>query len=359
MSNRILHVVESIEPEPGSVAILLRGLVAELRKAGMESDLIGSKAGFDGGEAVGGAPSGRDDPEAIGRSDIVHVHGWSGPMTKAAVRAAVHLRKPVVLSPLGGLPPDFHGPGAWRSRLRWMLGEGRAVKRAAVLAAANEMERRRLVEQTKGLRCEVLAYGLCAANGIAEDGLPPPQREDVPAGRCLLVLGPIDPREGLVVLLKAFAELGADADGWWVALVGPGRGAWRGMLEAAVRRKGGEGRVVFASATGEREQQAWLRRAAALVCLSPDVGRSVSLMQAALAGVPALAAEACVPDALRETTCVCSPTRAGVREALRALLTKEDAERAALGERSREVMAGALDWRALIPRYRQLYDQLQ
>ncbi len=132
------------------------------------------------------------------------------------------------------------------------------------------------------------------------------------------MLGPIDPIEGIVPLLKAFAEIGTASDGWNIALVGREVGEWRKMLEAAIRRKGGEDRVQFASAMDLDAQRLWLSRASILAAPSLQIRCPISLLQAAAAGVPVIASrflaprtwEPCVRVSAPESDCP-KPSDAG------------------------------------------------
>jgi glycosyltransferase involved in cell wall biosynthesis len=183
-----------------------------------------------------------------------------------------------------------------------------------------------------------------------------PEPELLP-GRIILLLGPIHPAEGFVPLLTALAELGPEVDGWNVVLAGPAVADWREQLEAAVRRKGGQGRVVFVPAPDEATQQRWLARASILAAPALYPRCPVSILQAVSAGVPVLASSPVVPGGLDGAVHVCAPTRGDIKLGLRRLVALSDAERGRMGHDAREVARVSLDWRVLAQQYAQLYQQ--
>ena len=173
-----------------------------------------------------------------------------------------------------------------------------------------------------------------------------------------MLLGPIHPIEGLVRLVKALAEIGTDADGWSGVVAGPEPGDWRKMLEAAIRRKGGAGRVLFTSAPNVETQRAWLARASVLATPSLHFRCPVSIMQAAAVGVPVIASDFAAPDGMNDAIHTCPPTRENLRDALRFILRLSDEERATMAQKACDVCRSMFDWSVLAERYAQLYQDL-
>ena len=355
---QVLHVVESLAQEAGSVAITLPGLFTTLAERGIEStasffdqrkyelpDVHGT--GFEPGIA------GR----LVHEASVVHVHGWGTEIGRSLARAAEKAGTPLVISPLGELSEGPHHQATWRDRLHGILGKNRLVRRAAVITVLNEAERRAVRAAGYGGRVDVLPYGLRMDEyvGAAEPaaGLPP-----APDGRCLLMLGPFHPLEGFVPLLKAFAEIGADADGWYVVLAGREAGDWRKMLEAAIQRKGASDRIALGPAANVRTQRAWLARASVLASPSLHFRCPVSIMQALAAGVPVITSDRAAPDGLDEKIRCCAPRRDELREALRFVLQLSDEDRAAMAAEARDAGRSLYDWSVLVDQYVQLYQGL-
>jgi glycosyltransferase involved in cell wall biosynthesis len=238
---------------------------------------------------------------------------------------------------------------AWRDR--------RIVRGAACVTALNEREETELRAVDLHRNIRQLAYGLRLADyeGPQATGAGP---RSLPKGRFVLMLGPIDPRTGCVALLKAFAEIGPDANGWHVVLAGRDGSPHRRSLEAAVYRKGGEGRVVFAAAPDLVTQRAWLARACLLAAPSLHVRFPASILQAVAAGVPVLATTPATPPGLENVVTTCGATREELREALRSVLRWSDEKRAASTDEARASGRTRLDWSLVAREYADLYTAL-
>jgi glycosyltransferase involved in cell wall biosynthesis len=360
MTMTVLHVVESMRPEAGSVTVSLRGLFPALARRDITSRIVTSDAAMTNGttDPTVSALDPRTSPRLVDEADVVHVHGWGYDAARTIAAAARRAKTPYVLSPGGALTHSPYRPRGWRDRVRGLFGADSALPRAAsVVTALNTNEEHDLRAEFDHPRIERLAHGLTfseyATNAISDSAEPPP-------GDCreLLVLGPLAPIEGCVPLLKAVAELGDEADGWSVVFAGRDVGDWRSMLEAAVQRKGGAGRVTFADAPDVAAQRAWLARAAAVACpaLHPRVG--VSILQAIASGVAAVSATTAAPDGINGAIQVYPPGRARLREALRAVFGMDDAERAGLTGLARGDGAARFDWSVLVEDYARLYRSL-
>ncbi len=340
----IIHVIESLEPEAGSVAVSLRGLTQALVERGIEA------------ASVTRAEAAAADP-LVHKASVVHLHGWGTELARRMAHAARRAGRPYVISPLGSLIAGPYRKRGWRDKLRGLLGNSSLIRGAAAVTALNAAEQQALRAGGLNVNARVLPYGLDMSTFEAthhpNDALP-----EVPAGRCLLLLGPIHPDEGLVPLVTAFAEIGPVADGWNIVLAGPEIGDWRRQLEAAVRRKGAAERVLFTPAPDVATQRAWLARASVLAAPSLHYRCPVSIMQALAAGVPVVASDRVVPDGLNDALQACAPTREALREALRFVLRLSDEERSSVAQKARAAARARLDWSVLVDRYVQLYREL-
>lgn len=346
MPLRIHHVIDSSNTDSGSVTPLVRGLIAELEKRGLTCSV--NHAYEDPHENA--IKTTRD-------ADLVHIHGCAYPALIGAAWLAKRLQKPFVLSPAGELDPAAIRRHSRGVRWRGKLYERRLIRRAAAVLAQNKAEASAL-GQRYSRDVMILPYGHTAENNGTE---PQTLEVDLPArldGQCILMLAPIEPKTGCVGLLKAFAEIGPDANGWYVVIAGSDRGDYRKMLEAAIRRKGGGDRVVLAPAADESSQRALLARADALVAPSMEPGPAGSILKAAACGVPIMASRQLLPDSLSNAVVVCEADRSGIREGLRRMLKLTNQQRADLASRARSIVAAELDWRILAERYVTLYKSL-
>jgi glycosyltransferase involved in cell wall biosynthesis len=354
---RVLHVVTSFEPEAGSIAVSLRGLFDKLREYEVESAGLAVEPvahGFRGLVDFGHGP-GAVEPLTEG-ADVVHIHGWDYELAHMAAKAARSLEKPFFLSPMGDMTESRFHPMGWTDRFRRLVSEKGMIRRAAAVLAINELEEKSLKEQGLNDNIRRLPYGLDMP--LYRMGPPTGQLlPDLPEGRLLLLMAPLHPIEGHVPLLKAFAEIGLDASGWNLALAGPEFEYWQKTLEAGVRRKGGEERVLFARAPDVTTQRAWLGHASLLAAPSLHIRCPISAMQAIAAYVPVLATTFGTPAGLEKAIRVCPPQREPLRETLRALLTSPDEELEEMARNARHVGERTFDWSILAEEYVGLYQK--
>ncbi len=340
MPLRILHVVESMSPEAGSVTVCLRGLVDSLSATEANSRIA--------------APGDAGIDDAIRSVDLVHIHGWGHQFARAAARAAQKSARPYVISPHGVLFRSALRAPSWPSRVTAAIRPDRLLAGAAALAGVNESETSDLLSRQVHPNVVPLPYGLpweeYQSDEPGDVSLPP-----APKGRLLLMLGPIDPVEGLVALLKAVAEIGSLAAGWGVVLAGRTVGDWKDQIEPAIRRKGGADRVLLTTAADITTQRAWLARCSVLVAPGLHIGCGVSVMQAVASGVPVLASSLVVPPRLGDCVHVCKPARGEIKIALRRLIELPDDERRTLARTARQEARTVIDWSCRAADYLQLY----
>ena len=354
----VLHVAESLDSRAGSAAISLKGLFRELAARGCASRLMLDKPSK---RPPAGIDRVASDPTVlrgmVEEADVVHIHGWGGRWAAAAAAEAKRRSKPCVVAPLGALSPAPDGEGSWFGRLRFRFAEAGLLRSAACVQAMSDVELAHIQAAVPGAKATLLPLGL---DFDAYDG--GQRRDDVlptPPGRSLLALGPVHPVEGLVMLLKAFAQLGTDADGWTVVIAGEEIDDWREQLEAGVRRKGGGARVVFAEASDERMQRGWLNRASLLVSPALRVRCPVSAMQAMACKVPVLVTALAAPCISAEALKPCAPDAGAFVEALRAELTRPEPERVESAEQSYRIAREELDWTTVAARYEELYERVR
>lgn len=350
MALRVLHVVESLAPDAGSVGISLRGLFDATAELGIESRTL------EAGAVGNSANNGQSPAQSISEADVVHLHGCSYPLARKVAEGAHRASKHVILSPHGGLSKSTGQLARWGEKLGNLLKGDRPFSRAAVVAAVNEMEEHGLNPKRITGRVVQLPYGLWVDEYQSSDK--PSDSLDCPEGRFILILGPMHPREGFVAFLKSLAELGPMADDWKVVIAGQEIGTWRKELEAAIERKGAAGRVMFVPALGVAAQRAWLSRASIFASPSLQIGCGIGVMQAAASGVPVLASTFSTPPGLAGVVKSCGTKRYELVKALRQMLELTDAERAELAAQTTLKVRSAVDWSSLSQRYQNLYESL-
>ncbi len=362
MSLHLLHVVDSLAPHADSLGVALPGL---LRSLG-HPDYRGTVAVMDGRTNV--KPTFDTDrwkvcgwqenttDQLVDQAYVVHIHGLGARTSIAFARAARRRRTPYILAPHGAFSSAVLSRRSMTRRLAGRLGHGSMLRSAAAVQALHRVEAKELRRQAATVNIVELPYSADLIDHTTADE--PPTIDTNGDGPCLLMLGPIDPFEGVVAVMKSLAEIGKTGDGWRIVLAGPSHGDWCAMLEAGVRRKGGEGRVQFSSAEDVRTQRAWLQHASLLVAGSLRIRPAVSIMQAVALGVPVLATNFVAPDELSEHLFACGPTRAALRTRLREALELEESERLAKAATARDCFKARFDWNVLATRYAALYQQV-
>jgi len=331
MSLRVAHIVPSVRPEPGSVAVCLHGLIEPLRHCGIDATIT--------------------EPSEIPIADVLHVHGWNDEATPSVVKTLVRERRRFILSPLGGLSTGPYNPWSFRDKLRFALRDRRRIRTARALVAVNQLEACLLAREARHSRVVVLPYGTTVAPSE-------PNAVAIAGSKRLLYLGSLHPRFGCVALLLAIAELGRVADAWTVDIAGGGDAKWRLKLEAAIRRKGADDRVRFIAAEDLLTQTSLLRAASLVVSPSLHYDTGVSILQATALGVPVVATTVTIPQGLEDAVTTCELKRDALRQALHTVMSLSDADRIALGRRGYEAARRSLDWSVLAPRYAALYKEV-
>jgi glycosyltransferase involved in cell wall biosynthesis len=344
------------------VAISLPGLFRALRDRGIESSVVTAGEPRGSAEGVSAAKFDLAGVEAmLGNVDAVHLHGWGTDLARGAASVARRKGKSYIISPLGGLSEGPYRKKSWRDRLRDMFAGQTLIRRAAAVATLNDWECRDLQSRNINARVLQLPYGLNVdeyqrggSGGAAESKIP--EQSD---GRCLLLLGPIHPVEGLVPFLKAFAEILSEAEGWSILVAGAESGDWQKMIEAAIRRKGASDLVRLVRAPDIATQQALLNRADLLVSPALHVRCPVSIMQAMAMGVVVIASESVAPDGLNGEIITCAANRGQIKQALRTVIGLSDEERSSKARQARAVARRVFDWSVAVEHYVKLYESLR
>lgn len=344
---RILQILDSDRPDAGSIAASLHGQQTALAALDVESVVA----------SANGSNHQLDWRGSFDTFDAVHVFGWGYPLASQVIALAMQARKPYVLTPVGALCARSDARPTLGSRIRSMLGDRRKIRGACAITTFNERENRELRSKLLADNIVDLPCGLAVAE-FTQEQTAAPSIPKLAEGRTILILAPVHPAEGLVLFLKAFAELGTDGDGWNVVIAGPTEGDWRNMLAAAVKRKGGVDRVVFLEAPNLPTQRALVARASILAAPSLYVRCPVSILQALAMGVPVIATHLVAPNGLGDLLRACAPTKSEFKSALLATISLTDPERDDWNTRAIRLCQERFDWSVVAKSYANLYQQV-
>jgi glycosyltransferase involved in cell wall biosynthesis len=306
---KVLHVLSSIDPRSGGPVEALRGLACaqaaagltvevvatwtrganvdlaeQLRQRGVRVDLIGPCW-----RPLGWHPRlSTIVSEAVGRANIVHIHGLWEEIQHRAARSAWRAGKPYLIRPCGMLDP-------------WSLAQGRLKKALYLrLRLRTDLDRAAALHFTSQPECDLARpLGLRAPAVIEPNGVTLDEYVELPSRGTFRVRHGLDPgrpvvlflsrlhaKKGLDLLLPAFAQ--ARPRDALLVLAGPDADGYRASLETEVKRLGLSERVLFTGMLQGAEKRAAFVDADLFVLPSYQENFGIAVVEALAAGTPVL-----------------------------------------------------------------------
>ncbi len=289
--------------------------------------------------------------------DLVRVDGiWDYPSAVAGSWSR-RTRRPGIVAPRGML--DEWALRQWRVK-KLVLGrlyEHAHLRGAACIHALCEPELRAC--RAFGLRNPVAVI----PNGIdlpSRDSCTPLRLPEAEGRKVLLYLGRLHPKKGLPNLLSAWASLGLPkAPPWVLAIAGWDQDGHEAQLHrqatelglawtTAVAKKtpAAEPSVVFLGPRFEADKDAAYARADAFILPSFSEGLPMVVLEAWAHAKPVLMTPECnLPAGFEAAAAVQIETApASIASGLRLLMEMSDAERVAMGERGKTLVAAKFTW---------------
>ena len=291
---------------------------------------------------------------------VVHSFGLWRAVNRYAARAARAAGAPLVVSTQGMLEANALRRTALPKRIAWALWERRNALGAACLHATSELERqsvRRLLADDRP-PIAVIPNGVDVplASEVATRDELARSWPALGAVDYLLFLGRVHAFKRPLDLLEAWATSEAGA-ALHLVFAGPSWGGQQQELEAAARRLGVAGRVLFTGTVSGRVKGGLLTHARALVLPSESENFGNVVVEALACGTPAIANRNAPWQVLDEVGCGwwIDPGLPALRRALDQVAATPPGEAAAMGERGRALAQARFAWPVVSARMAELY----
>lgn len=364
---RILHVIESVSPESGGPAEVIR-LIARYAPPGYSNELVTMdepNAPFLGAfacPAYGVGGRGTVHSAALtawlrknrSRFDGVLLHAlWRFP--GVAVRRTIAGHLPYIVFAHGMLDPYFKRASPLKHLKKsayWLVQEYWLLRGAWRVLFTTETERR-LAEQTfRPWRWTPAVVPI----GTEGPSRPATELQSIFAGqfpelagkRFLLFLGRIDPKKGCDLLLEAFARLAVAHPGIDLVMAGPDNKGWKHKLQTMAAELGIGSRVHWPGMlTGDIKWGA-LAACEAFVLPSHQENFGVAVVEAMAAGRPVLlSTEVNIAADIANAGCglIEPDTLDGTTQLLQRWFTMPAAERDAMALKAQPAFAQLYDMR--------------
>ncbi|MBK1706972.1 glycosyltransferase [Halochromatium glycolicum] len=280
--------------------------------------------------------------------DVLHTHGlWMYPSV-AARRWSRSSGRPYLVSPHGMLDPWAVRNARWKKRLAGWAYEHAHLRGAACLHALCAAEAEAI--RAYGLRNPVcvIPNGVDLPDRVADEE-PPAWASAIPGGaQVLLYLGRLHPKKGLPVLLDGWqlARAEAQSGGWHLVIAGWDQGGHQAELAAQIERAGLQAQVHLVGPQFGAQKAASLERADAFVLPSFSEGLPMTVLEAWAHRLPVLMTPACnlAEGFAAGAALEMAPEPDSIAAALRRGFAMSDAERAAMGEQGRRLVADRFSW---------------
>jgi glycosyltransferase involved in cell wall biosynthesis len=285
--------------------------------------------------------------EAIGRAEVVHMHGlWQG-HTRVGAPLSRRLRVPYLIAAHGMLEPWALRHKGLKKRVYLALVEGRNLRRAACLHALSRPEVGHLRALAPWTPICLVPNGVCLEPFEQLPGreLLEAQHPELRGKFLLLFLGRLHVKKGLDLLASALAAVRHDYPDVHLLVAGRDQGALAPFLNQ-LAALGLSGRATcLGHVAGEAARAAW-GAADAFILPSYSEGFSVAVLEALASRLPTVITTAChFPELAQAGAGIeVPPTREGITQGLRALLERSPTQRAELGKRGRALVEEEYTW---------------
>jgi glycosyltransferase involved in cell wall biosynthesis len=298
---------------------------------------------------------------AVGRAEVVHLHGLWQAQTRRGARAALSARVPYLVAAHGMAEPWALRHKRWKKQIYLALVEAKNLCRASCLHALSRPEighLRAIAPWTpicfvpNGV--DLAAFDNLPARSVLED-----QHAELAGKFNLLFFGRLHVKKGLDLLATALGEIAADHPELHLVVAGNDDGALPAFRDR-MAQLGLTGRITFLGhVAGERARQVWAA-VDAFILPSYSEGFSMAVLEAMACRLPSVITTAChFPEAgASRAAIVVAPDAVAVTQGLRELLGRTSQERAMLGQNGRRLVEDQFTWDRQAGRLAAVYEWL-
>jgi glycosyltransferase involved in cell wall biosynthesis len=278
---------------------------------------------------------------------VLHDHGFWRPTGRACARVARARHVPLVLSPRGMLTRESLAQRRWRKTVALLLWGRRDAQSASVLHCTSADEATDLQSLRLGVPLAVIPTGIAMPPAAATHA------DDAPLRTCVFV-GRLAPIKGLDTWLRAWAQV--RPTGWRLVLVGPDERGEQARLAQLAGALGIADSLTFAGPADDAAKWQWL--ASADLAVLPSIRESFGLAagEALAAGVPVIATTGVPWPELDTHACGWRVPPSELADALADATQRTAADRRAMGQRGRAVIAAEYAWPAVATAMHAVYD---
>jgi len=391
---KVLHVIPSLSPKDGGPSFAMPLIAAGLQRAGVSVDVATTTADEEGPFTIGdleksvtrdgvnyfyferqsefykvSIPFSRWLAARIRNYDLVHIHALFSYTSFVAARLAAKYSVPYVVRPLGVLNRwGMQNRRRLLKKLSFRFIEQRVLRKAAAIHYTSQQERIEAEETGIKTRSALIPLGIDSAP-FRELTKPERFYSKFPEARgreIILYLSRLDPKKGLDLLLRAFAELRA---GWSAAterrhpiliIAGDGDAQFVSGLRSLAEVLGIGPDLIWTGFIGGEDKLSAMASASMYVLPSRSENFGIALVEAMAAGLPCVLTDeiGIAIDAREYDAGLVAPCEVGpLANAMRRLI--DDPElRTRLSHNARRLVDDRFSAEAMSGSLIKLYDQV-
>jgi glycosyltransferase involved in cell wall biosynthesis len=310
---KVLHVIPSLAPSDGGPSFAMPLIARGLQRAGVEIDVV-TTAGDEEAALINGDLTQPVKREGVGYFyfrrqtefykvsrpmtrwlarhirdyDLVHIHALFSYAAYTASNLAIKNRVPYVVRPLGVLNRwGMENRRRLLKQLSFRLIEQRILSNAAVIHYTSRQEK--LEAEQSGVTTAAVVIPLGIDTSAVQNGAASAQfykRLRIAEGReMILFLSRLDPKKGLDILLRAFAEVHSQRPASLLVVAGDGEGEFVAELKELAAELGIAEHVVWTGFLDGADKLSALAAASVFALPSYSENFGLALVEAMASGV--------------------------------------------------------------------------